>query len=334
LSRIVAIPQIIRKTESTFFGAWLLDSAALAALDEIIHEQQQRLEEHRKRQIEKATRLRRDRHRKSVSDSERSADQKVEDKEIRHQVEIEYPAAVRIITLTLSSGDKVRVSSFREAADDVTFKGHEVTKVEVGLRCADIRGDLVGPTPDKNHGLSLITLPEASEPADELFVRLNQWAEQFKPGFLRRLQSLPSGLLVIFAGALMIMVAMLGIITRAIPTKNSWRTEARELVAKGLKPEDHSRALELLLRYSAGLDTDVEFSQIPAWYKVTFVTAMVVAMLLSFGGDTAFEIGRGAARVRRQKVHSAFLRRTLAFLIYGVMASILGSFAFNYIWPK
>jgi len=256
----------------------------LAALDEIIDEQQQRLEEHRKRQIEKAVRLRQDRHRKSVSNSERSADQKVEGKEIRQHVEKEHPAAVCIITLTLSSGDKIRVGSFREAADDVTCKGHAVTKVEVGLRCADIRGDLVVPTPDKNHGLSLITLPEASEPADELFVRLNQWAEQFKPASCVGSKVCRPGLLVAFAGVLMIVVAVLGIITRAIPTKNSWRTEARMLVARGVKPEDHSRALELLLRQSAGLDNDVEFSQIPLWYKVTFATVMVAAILLSFGG--------------------------------------------------
>jgi len=173
--------EIIRKTEATFFGPWLLDGAALAALDEIIDEQWSRLEAHKREQIENAMRQAR----------ERSPDMRsVDDKEIRRVAENDdrYQGDGRMIVLTLSSGNKVRVNSFREAADDVNCQDHEVTKLEVRLYCGGIRGDLVVPvlTPNKGPGLSLVTLPEASERADELFVRLRKWAEQYKPDMFRQ----------------------------------------------------------------------------------------------------------------------------------------------------
>ena len=43
------------------------------------------------------------------------------------------------------------------------------------------------------YGLSLVTLPEASEQADELFVRLNRWSEEYKPDWFRRLHGSPPG---------------------------------------------------------------------------------------------------------------------------------------------
>ena len=134
--------------------------------------------------------MRRERDRLGKSDSKTglSEDQhKALDKEIRQRAENDYPDDGRTIILTFSSGNKVRVNSFREAANDVHCQDHKVVKIEVRLCCGGIRGDLVVPTPDKNHGLSLVTLPEAAEQAAELFVRLHRWCEQYKPDVLRRL---------------------------------------------------------------------------------------------------------------------------------------------------
>jgi hypothetical protein len=46
--------EFIRKTESTYFGPWLIDKAALDELDEIIDDQVDRLTEHRKTEINAA----------------------------------------------------------------------------------------------------------------------------------------------------------------------------------------------------------------------------------------------------------------------------------------
>ena len=66
--------ELIRKTESTYPGPWLLDKAALDALDDILDDQQERLKEHRKAEINVAVRREQDRLRKSSAGSDTSED--------------------------------------------------------------------------------------------------------------------------------------------------------------------------------------------------------------------------------------------------------------------
>jgi len=330
------VAEVIRKTESTFFGPWLLDSAALVALDEILDEQWARLEAHRKRQIDNAVRRERDRLSKTDSNTEISEDhRKVLDKEIRQRAENDYPDDGRTITLTLSSGNKVRVNSFREAANDANCHEHEAVKIEVRLCCGGIRGDLVVPTPDNNHGLSLVTLPEASEQAVELFVRLHRWCEEYKPVLLRRLWGARPPAAVLLAGLFMILCTVIAVVTGSVTKKDPWREEVSTLIAKGVKTEDHGRALELLLEKSVDPHGSRQEIRMPNWFFVVGGIAALVSLLLSFGARTAFQIGKGAASVRWQKQYHSFLRKSVpAFLILGVLASILGSFAFDFLRPK
>jgi hypothetical protein len=332
------VAEIIRKTESTFFGPWLLDSAALAAIDEIIEEQWARLEAHRQRQINNAVRRERDRLAKADSNTELSEDhRKAVDKEIRQRVENDhrYPDDGRTITLTLSSGNKVRVNSFREAAGDVNCQDQEVAKVEVRLCCGGIRGDLAVPTPDKSHGLSLVTLPEASEQAVELFVRLHRWCEQYKPDLLRRLWGANPGTVPILAGSIVILCFVIALVTGSVSMKDPLRDEINTLIAKGVKAEDQGRALELRLRKSADLPADRQSFYPPIWFFAAAATMFAVTLLLSFGARTAFEIGKGAASVRWQKRYDGFLRKIIpSFLVLGVLASALGSFVYDLLRSK
>ena len=329
--------QIIRKTEASFPGPWLLDSAALAALDEIIDEQWSRLEAYKKREIASALRHAPYPLGDSESPARRSGygSDAAEDGIRRPEQEHEFHSGDgRTITLTLSSGNKIRVNSFREAASDVHCQDHEISKIEVKFYCGGIRGDMVVPTP-KSPGLSLVTLPEASDAADELFVSLNRWAEQYKPDLLRQWRSLGFPLWWIFALLLLAGLLALGAITGFISETNTWNTEVRQLLAAGVRVEDQSRVLELLLQKAAGLDQSRGTIHWPVWFVVVTVILAIVASLFSIRAHTAFEIGRGVAIVRRQRRYDWFLRKAIpTFLIMGVLASILGSFAFEFLWPK
>ena len=293
--------QVIRKTEATFPGPWLLDNAALTALDEVIDEQWLRLEAYKKRQIGQD-------HESDSGDG-------------------------RTITLTLSSGNKIRVNSFREAANDVHCQDHEISKIEVKLSCAGIRGDMVVPTPKRE--LSLVALPEANDAADELFVRLNGWAKQYAPDWLRQVRSWGFPLAWILGLSLLLPVVLLGGMTGAISETNTWRNEVDELLSAGVGVENHSRALELLLQKAAGLDQRLGTLHLPVWFGVVAVTLAVVATLLSIPAHTAFEIGKGTASVRRQKRYDWFLRKALpTFLIMGVLASVVGTYAVDFLRAK
>jgi hypothetical protein len=323
--------EIIRKTEATFFGPWLLDSAALDAIDEIIEEQWARLEAHRKRQIDNAVRRERDRLARADAEVSEEHRRKV-DKEIRQRIENDhrYPDDGRTITLTLSSGNKVCVNSFRESAIDINCQDQEVAKVDVRICCGGIRGDLTVPTPDNNQGLALVTLPEASEHAVELFVRLHRWCEQYKPDLLRRLWGAKPGTVPILAGSIVVLCFLIALLTGSVSMKDPLSDEINTLIAKGVKAEDQGRALELLLRKAVDRPADRQLFYPPIWFYAVAITMFVVTLLLSFGARTAFEIGKGTASVRRQKKYDGFLRRVIpSFLILGVLASALGSFVYD-----
>ncbi len=307
--------QVIRKTEATFSGPWLLDSAALAALDEIIDEQWSRLEAHKKRQI--------------VPDAAEGGIR-------RPEQEQESPSGDgRTITLTSSSGNKIRVNSFREAASDVHCQDHEITKIEVKFYCGGIRGDMVVPITPNNSALSLVTLPEASDAADELFVSLYMWAEQYKPDLLRQMRGLVFPLVWLLAMVLFAVFAVLGFLTGAISETNTWNNEVRDLLAGGVRREDQTRVLELLLQKAAGLDQWRGTTHWAVWLYVVTLTLVVMATLFSITAHTAFEIGKGKASVRRQRRYDWFLRKAIpTFLIMGVLASVLGSFVFEFLRSK
>jgi hypothetical protein len=104
----------------------------------------------------------------------------------------------------------------------------------------------------------------------------------------------------------------------------------RNLVAKGVKPEDYGRALELLLRLSPVYPKQYGALNLPAWLVGVSTTMALIATLLSFQARTAFEIGKGAESVLRQKRYEWFLRKAIpAFFIFGVLASAVGSFVFE-----
>ena len=322
--------ELIRKTESSYHGPWLLDKAALAELDDIIVDQVGRLEEHRRMEITAAVR-REQYHRRKSQQAPGDSD----DKDVRKEIESDHPEVVRVITLTLSSRHKVRPESFREAATDVHCRDGKVTKIEVGLRYGDIRGDLVVPASSIYRPLTIVTLPEASTPADELFIKLDMWAEQHKPGVLRLMQDMMPPLPMFLAALLLMLFTIAGLMIGFLPAKSDSRTQARKLVANGVKPEDYGRALELLLRQTTGLDNEVDLSRVPPWYKVLAAVVLGIGALCSFGASTAFEIGKGAVSVRRQKRYANFLwKAVLGFLVMGVLASLFGNRIDALIWPR
>jgi hypothetical protein len=317
---------IIRKTETKIAGPWLLDRAALLALDEIVDDQWSRLEAYKQSQIEEAVRAELDRPRKSDPNPKRD----LENVRRNIQQDPRYSGDGRTIVLTVQSGNKIRVRNFREAINDVSCQGQVINKIEVKLYCGGIRGDLVVPTADAKQELSLIALPEASEQADELFVRLNRWADEHKPDWLRRLRGMFPLFTWVFGLLIFVMFLMLGLMTGAVRETNTLGQSVRDLVAKGVKPEDYGRALELLLQMSTAYPKQYAALDLPPWLVGVAITMAVIATLMSFQAHTAFEIGNGAASVSRQKHYDWFLRKVVpAFFIFGVLASAVGSFVFE-----
>jgi hypothetical protein len=134
------------------------------------------------------------------------------------------------------------------------------------------------------------------------------------------------GFALILLTLLLALCFMFLMITGVVRKKNTLKDEVQTLIAKGVKPEDHGRALELLLRQSVTAPNEGDMLLVPRWFWIATAIAFAVACLLSFGARTAFEIGKGEASVRWQKWYGSFLRKTIpAFVVLGVLSSMFGS---------
>jgi hypothetical protein len=326
------VAQVIHPCEASFPGPWLLDAQALAELDSILEEQWKQLTKHKKKEIEKAfdrakTQLQHDDAYKALDDEGK----KDEETKLKDKVEKDPLYADDGCTVTLTLASKVRVveASFQAADNAPECQGEVVTKAEVKMLCGGVKVEMVVPTPDKMRPLSLLTFPEGSPPALEAFIKLRKWADERRPDLLRQLQgSAPFGpwfLAIAFAG----LFTICGMLTR--PREgSSWRHDAKELLDKGIRPEDHGRALEMLIRKE--LSAQEVQTNFPAWLLVALVTIALMALLLSVPAFTAFNIASGKRSVRIQQRYDRFLRTLLpAFLFMGVLASLVSAFIYDFL---
>jgi hypothetical protein len=312
--------EFIPKTEGKFSGPWLLDRAALGALDDIIKEQWSRLEAYRQREIDA-----------KVLALAPYAGVNPDLEQIRERARSDYSGDSRRITLTVASGHGIRVASFREAMDDVSCQTQRITKITVTLNCGGISGDIVVPTADFSQSLSIIALPEASEPAVELFIKLNRWADDYKPHWLRKLRGLAPPLIWMLALLIVIAVLVIGMVTGSYSETEPLNESIRALVAKGIKPEDYGHALELLLRLSPVYPKQF-IMHYAKWMPVAAAAIAIIAALLSVQARTAFELGSGSRSVQRQKTYDSFLRWTIpAFFFVDVLAAIFAAGLLRYL---
>jgi len=181
------VARIIYPCEVAFPGPWLLDSSALTELDSLIAEQWKRLSAYKKKEIEKT--FDREKYQLQTLDSYNQLDEnarKEEDKKLRQKIENDplYSDDGYTVTLTLVSNVKVVESSFTAADSAPECQGQLVKKAEVRIVCGGIKVEMIVPAPDKLRSLSLLTLPEGSEPAVEAFIKFRKWADERRPDWL------------------------------------------------------------------------------------------------------------------------------------------------------
>ncbi len=130
----------------------------------------------------------------------------------------------------------------------------------------------------------------------------------------------------LFAILLAIAFSMIAVLAGMNFRGPAWKDETRELVKKDIKPEDYGRAFRILLDKELSGSRVEGSGFIPVWVLCILGILFLTAFFLSVPAYTAFDIGVGKLKVRRQKSYDSFLRKILpTFLIMGVLASALGT---------
>jgi hypothetical protein len=325
--------QVIHRSQASFLGPWLFDQAAMESLAAVIEEQRIQLEANKKRLIENTVRREKNHAEKAGRYTNLTSDQaKEEDRKIRKEVEDDpaYRDDGCVFTLTLSNDHKVKDSTLKGAAEDAECQSQYVKKLEVSMSYGGVKVNLVIPSAEKKNDLQIVTLPEGSDQAKEAFVKLTIWADNYRPGWMRILNGLPPQLIMpIF---LIWLLPLAFIVSFANPrSRPSHEVEARELVQKGITPDDHSKALTILLRRGYEYDNaDMRMDKVPFWFWGAIATLVIPTILFTITATTAFEIGRGKRSVAWQKWYGNLLTKGVpGFIIMGVLASTIGSFIYD-----
>ena len=324
--------QLIHRSQASFVGPWLFDQAAMDALDTVIDEQWAQLQTNKKRLVENAIRRERNQAEKDGRYENLTSDQTKElDKRIRKEAETDpiYDDDDRIFTLTLDSHHKVKDETLKGAAEHAECQNQSVTKLQVSLVCGGVKVNLNLPAVEKGNELQIVTFPEGSEQAKEAFVKLTMWADNYRPNWIRILNGLP--MVLIFPMALCLLLLCMLLAAKMTPAKPSLRDEAHELIKKGITPEEHGKALEILLRRGVEPDTaETGLDEIPLWFWLAMTLILSLACLLSFTATTAFEIGKGKRSVDWQKWHGNLLRNWVPGLIIPIALGIIASIIFEH----
>ncbi len=324
--------EIIRRTQSRYKGPWLFDKESLTALDDIVDEQWAVLESHRKHLIDAKVRKEHDEHNehqwfRALSDEERSAKYK----EMRQRAQERYEDDKRVVILTLKNGNKVRVKAFREAFTDVHCTGQVVVEAELSIACGGVRGSVEMSTDDYPY-LHINTFPQSSEQASELFAKLDGWADQRKPDWLRNLRgNVGSGAWFAFA----LFFFLLGGVNAMMQSyKDEWHEDASKLINDGVTTGTQNHAIELILKKVGGFTTAPSTSY-PRWFIAVIIIAFITTAIFSITAKAALEIGSGSSRVKWEKNYDWILRKVIpAFVFFGVASSLAATLISGVDWTK
>jgi|GEM_PF-2129789 len=174
---------IIHRNRDRSNGIWLLDKNALLEIDEIIEDEWQNLKEIKEQKIieERDIRLQNKLGTDYFREQFENLSKEEKDKyinEIRNDTAKSYPynREIKEVVIKLKSGQKIITKTFKEAIENpLSFDQIPVSfelKIEVGIISANLELD--------NNYLTIATSPETNHLANTIFIKFEQWAEQYK----------------------------------------------------------------------------------------------------------------------------------------------------------
>ncbi len=321
--------RVIYPTDIEFSGPWLIDQERLEELDKIIDDEWPKLLLYKEKLIrERASKIAADKN--DVA----NLDKYIEDLSRPNPWDFQG----RTIIIYFKSGNKMEVSSFREALTEQTIKAEIARGFALTLKCVDfeltftLAKSLYGDT------LNLSYRNEFPGVTKELIYKINKWITSVKlPKWVSiwREEVCPFHWFV----ALMACIIMLSITVNHIPEKSaaynsSLKIEAEKILKEGINKNNERRALEILLSKSTNYIPKDYDTYDPRYIKIIKIEAFVILLViilciaLSFPPKSCVGIAQGEAIVRRWKRWLKIVSVTVPGLL---VTGLIMPFIYNYI---
>lgn len=217
----------------------------------------------------------------------------------------------RSVELKLSDGRVWKGRSFTEAINDPTMESSR--PVDVAIHC-------------RGHGSTcrIYTLHDRiAASCDDLStaVSLRYWMDELEEPWLLRMWKTVGSLPI---WILWFLTTWFSLAAFANSPKETARKQAQQLLDKGLAPEDHGQALELLLAMASN-HSPTTHATIPNWFWWLLGVGLIVNCVLLFSPPNfLFEIGGGARSMRRWRTWIQALKWLFStVLVSGLLLPLL-----------
>lgn len=332
---------------------WLLDDKALRALDAVVDQEWERLQEwmesELQKEVEKAMKerssleftiaerkVKEETYEKQIQlpDSEPER-KKLLDESIYKYLKKEMLSSYRFERntrkLTIQLEDKSHIGPakrFAEVLDDHGYNMVYPLGFKLELECLEVRATVELST--IKGGLSLSARPEYHPEATELFRSIRSWAADYGPPKWLKLWVGYGTILVPLAGAAILLLASV-IGTTHVQTSAEEARNFLILRHGALLSGDQTKALELLLKMNANYDQIRIVSH--GWFKWLSLVVFTAIIVGFFPPHSILAVGRGTGALSRWKFWLKALRWTALSVVVGAVLvralgnSVLGLFS-------
>jgi hypothetical protein len=312
---------LIYRTSLSEPGPWLLGEDELIALDAVLDEQWKLLNLAREKWLQQDIESKTQefiallgKHR-DLKEGEAESHRTNVEKEVR-----KWDRRERIVTIVFQDGSKLPVNSFSEAMQHPQVLREAPTGFHVSIRCGDV-SCTVSPA---GRDLDVEVSPQNSTLAWDLFIALRSWVRSVKPPAWQQWWTR-------LAWALPVLWIIWGILTLEILTissdlagKAQYQRQAEELLKKGVSSNEQTKAIELILAFSANRFPQGQPWRLPGSFWFFLVGGTFSLLALSFRPNVVLGIGKGEARLRHW-------RQYMRVVFYTIPTYLLGTFAWPYL---
>jgi hypothetical protein len=305
----------VYSTSLTVPGPWLIDQESLGRLDKILDDASKNLALQREEAMTKEI-------------NNRWPDSKDEERN-RLTVELTknnylYALPERELTLSLETGERVRVDSFTKALLDQGLSKHIPVAFDFSLKCYGV--SCTTSLSKNSTQLQIKTSPENHPEARDLFASLNQWVTKTEPPRYQQLWRKYANASPIFIGLIPIFLTLamwLALSPTGTLSTKTHEYQAHELLNKGLSQDDELEAIRLILAMTSQYNPNR--LELPVWAWTYVGITFVLLIILAFAPRTLLGIGAGEKKIKRWRTWTKWVFITVpGVLALAVLKKFLG----------
>lgn len=316
---------IIQKTSLEECGPWLLDGSSLEALDAILDEEWDRLNNNMSEQIEEEVSEKlRNEFQKPYSEffNKKPSDEKLEllKNEKREALRTSYKYRTeREIIIFLKNGSKIITKSFKDSMRNLDLVKEVPNQFEITFNCGEIKCKIE--FNDFRKSLEVKVYPENLQESNELFVVLSRWVATNRPKKWQQMWLKINEFKVSYWALFFLSLIMLNNIWLD-QYKYIYKEEAKQLLKDGISQSELSKAVEILLALQVNNTDSMQRPNMPSWFIYYLISGLIFCIFLSISPKNILGIGKGQEVINHWRIWMQFI-----FFI------VPGFIFINIVWP-